>query len=312
MLLAAAAAAVLLASEALAAEIAPARRRAPTWDVTPLGQQPLTCVHQVPSGGIVTELPTMKIAVKTSAGSIYSLPACNLQHINRTAAATRPSMRGPPFSGWVLGASAQSVDLLGFDRFAGSLVAPNLPSRAAAPLFLSWGLQNQDWEPPAGSFGARPLGGPFGLFAAVLRYPSSVSGWGLSLWYMTETSGVVYTTERDVKPGDRVDFDFIRTGPRMWRARATNRRTSDLVELSVANPRLTVQAWASVALSGGALTSCAHLPRGSIRLLNLKLLGDRRVALDQWEPISSPLLDCDVPGGLVAPTRRSLLITVAG
>eukprot|EP00499_Haloplacidia_sp_CaronLabIsolate_P014237 CAMPEP_0196777800 /NCGR_PEP_ID=MMETSP1104-20130614/5433_1 /TAXON_ID=33652 /ORGANISM="Cafeteria sp., Strain Caron Lab Isolate" /LENGTH=280 /DNA_ID=CAMNT_0042147969 /DNA_START=63 /DNA_END=902 /DNA_ORIENTATION=- len=257
-------------------EALPRRKSAVTWVPTPIGSTPNTCVHQVPAGSSVRELPDEKLAVRTAGGSIYALAACTLSRINATASRVQRSAVGAPFSGWLSFATSQSADLLGYDHFRGSLRAPNLPREPPPELFLSVGTQNQAWLPLANSTATRPRG-PFNFFGISLRYPASTSAWALGVWFATAASGTVYTTERNVEAGQRVDFHMQRTDTQTWMAKATVRETGEYVQLQVSNPCLAVQAWAAMGVAGAGLQRCSQLHRGDWELSEVQLLGDDKV-----------------------------------
>lgn len=261
-----------------------------TWDVTPVGSMPVECVHQVPSGAHVSELPRRVFGVKLANGHAFEAPVCNMKRLRRTR--FRQSEHGPDWSKWQLAAQAQSVDLDGFDKFETSIRAPNLPSRGASPLQVVAGTQNQPFMPLFNETRGRPKG-PFNLFGAALRYPSSVEGWGVSLWFSTWTSGAVFTTERALHPGQRADVLIQRIGPRTWKAKVTVRETKEFLELAMTNPRLQIQPWASMSLSGGGLRSCGQLPRGPVDFEATRLFNDRVRDPAAWLPAVGPWPACE-------------------
>lgn len=259
------------------------------WDVTPVGSMPVECLHQVPSGAHVSELPRRVFGVKLANGHVFEAPVCNMKRLRQTR--FRQSQQGPKWSKWQLAAQAQSMDLDGFDKFETSIRAPNLPSQGAVPLQVVAGTQNQPFMPLFNETRGKPKG-PFSLLGAALRYPSSVEGWGVSLWFSTWTSGAVFTTERALHPGQRADVLIQRVGPRTWKAKVTVRETKEFLELAMTNPRLQLQPWASLSLSGGHLHACSQLPRGTVDFQATRLYNDRTRDLAAWLPAVGPWPQC--------------------
>lgn len=114
---------------------------------TPVGPLPRRCVHQVPSGSHVQELPTGELRVQNPDGSLRVLPACSQQGMPDTDAAllgSSPSVAlasDLQFNGWVSSGVASSTAETGFNRMFSLVTVPNLPLRPPRSVMYMVGTQ---------------------------------------------------------------------------------------------------------------------------------------------------------------------------
>lgn len=233
------------------------------------------CVHEIPIGSHISELPDGRTRVYSLDGTVTIIPKCNTKNGTLPMLKLRVNYTSPlpaDYDGW-LQYTALNTSRLGlsggFDAFTSYMSVPDTPQEPADVLYFFPGLQNIDWIPKVD-----PEPNFFDIIQPVLQYPGDFDlSWSVKSWYVTLNAGALYSSAISVQPGDSIFCNMTRTGATSWLIEST--LVSDPTQstyLSADNSRLAVQPWAYAAVAECyGCSGCATYPTQPIRFTQNKL-----------------------------------------
>ena len=250
------------------------------YSPTPYGQVLSHCVHEVPSGSHIKELPSGDTLVVPPNKGVkgYVIPKCDdrngtLPVLKRSV---RKSVQGlpPNYDGWLqyTALNTSQVGLTGgFDAFTNVMTVPDVPKDTPQVLYFFPGLQNINWIPKVDP---EPTpSNPFDIIQPVLQFPGGFlnQGWGLKSWYVTVNAGALFSKEIKVKAGDEKLCNMTRLGETKWSVAGTLKSSGQSTTQVADNERLRLQPWAYNTLECYGCSGCSTFPQTPIVFKENKL-----------------------------------------
>jgi len=267
------------------------------YTATPAGWVLSHCVHEVPSGTHLKNLPTREILATYPDGTEVVLPLCKgpngepVLHTNRSAVPGAPEV----YDGWTAYTEfnvTKQGPTATFDKFIGNMSVPNLPAATPQVLYIFPGLQNINWIPVVDP---DPTG-PFDIIQPVLQYPGDNGNyWSVKSWYVTLTVGTVSSKEVKLNVGDTVYGVMQRTGTTSWQIISTQTSTGASTQVTVDHPQLQFQPWAYNTIECYGCKGCSTYPTQPDHFTGLRLYQGSNQVTATWQvnPQPSQMMQCN-------------------
>jgi len=262
------------------------------YTATPAGWVYSDCVHGVPSGTVLDELPTGELLAKHPNGDEVVIPLCKpanglpVLHRNRAAVPGAPEI----YDGWTAYTefNISNNPTNTFDKMLGNMSVPNAPVTAPQQLYLFPGLQNINWVPVVDS----PPTTAFDIIQPVLQYPGD-SGfyWSVKSWYVTLTIGTVYSAELRVSTGDIVYGLMQRQSGNTWLIECKDWQSGKSTNLTTTQNTLQYQPWAYTTVECYGCNGCKTYPTQPELFTGLKLYQGSTLVTPVWQINPQPSKD---------------------
>lgn len=200
------------------------------------------------------------------------------------------------YDGW-LAYTAYKTTGATFDAFLGNFSVPTNPASYPQVLYIFTGLQNVDWIPIVD-----PRPATFDIIQPVLQYPAdSGSDWSVKSWYVTLSSGVLYTPEVPCRAGDVIYGNMTRVSGNTWFIGSTVTRNNKVAGLTVTRDRLKLQPWAYTTVECYGCNDCSYLPTNKLHFSGMSLWANNKLIVPTWAAYTSPHDVCNTVADILSP-----------
>jgi len=262
---------------------------------TPAGWILSDCVHEVPSGTVLKELPTRELLATYPNGDEVILPLCKapegfpVLHTNRAAVPGAPEI----YDGWTAYTEFDiaNIPTNTFDTMIGNMTVPNAPAKPPQVLYLFPGLQNINWIPVVDPDPTQP----FDIIQPVLQYPGDKGlYWSVKSWYVTLDVGTVHSAELQLNVGDTVYGLMQRQQGTTWLISSQQVSTGKTTSITVDHSRLQYQPWSYTTVECYGCSGCSTYPTQNETFTGLKLWQGSTVITPVWNinPQPSQMTQC--------------------
>jgi len=236
---------------------------------TPGGFLHSKCVHEVPSGSVVSKDGDYIIVQHGSQEMV--IPPCEYRpsSIRSKASLSKQDSQGKRDSGWIVWGSAQGTS---YSSFNGGWKVPAVPSAANnQTVFFFTGLEDAEGDE---------------IIQPVLQWGPSYAGggeyWTVASWWVTSTGSALFSTLTRCNTGDYIFGTMKQTTSGSWTI-STFINGKNPTVLSVQN--VAPQAMASVTLEAYNILSCGNYPvTGSITFTNMTISDSGSPVQPSWSP----------------------------
>jgi len=256
---------------------------------TPGGLLSEECVHQVPSGSVVTKLEGGYLSVQ-SGGKRMLLPPCSHPQTIRSKTALRKHSEGKRDSGWIVWGESMGTS---YSSFNGGWAVPSAPSSSnSQTVFFFTGLEDAGGDE---------------IIQPVLQWgPSEAGGgsyWSVASWWVTSTGQALYSTLTQCNAGDSIWGTMKETNNGSWTI-STYINNANPTVLSVQN--VAPQTMATVTLEAYSIISCGDYPTsGTITFTNLAIDDQGNPVQPSWQPVTE-YTNCNEQVSVSSPAQVTL------
>jgi len=235
---------------------------------TPGGLFSEDCVHQVPSGSVVSKLEGGYLAVQSGNNRMLIAPCATPQAIRSKGSLHRQAAQGKRDSGWIVWGESMGTS---YTSFNGGWKVPTAPvGTSSQTVFFFTGF-----EDAAGDEIIQP----------VLQWgPSEAGGgsyWSVASWWVTSTGSALYSTLAPCVPGDAIWGTMNQTSSGSWTISGSiNNGNPTVLSVQNVNP----QTMATVTLEAYSIISCGDYPAdGTITFTNMALEDQGSTVQPNWQ-----------------------------